>query len=667
MKLKSISFLGMVCMLVTGLHGAAQNLAYRVNESFYADVIDVKNVPEDQLDSRAFVFSDMGAWHGYALPEKDRSEIYGGFIGPRLMTGRRWISKSLCRLSLTVDGKEFSFRQNCRELTYYPGRLVQQYANGNLQVDMELIFVSTRTALIQTKIRNTSEKEVKIEASWIGELLDEKASVLLVENGIKVLFPKTEMCALVQTLNDTEPSFDGQQITIAEQKSIALKPQQKFEETIAQTVVFNETEADAEMKMFPGFLENYQALETENYNRWNGYFEKVFSRQSKYLEEDQYRRLAVKTIITLVTNWRSPAGDILHDGVFPSYVGFNSFWAWDSWKHAAGLALFDVELAQKQVLAMFDYQDEHGMIPDLVSIDKKWNNWRDTKPPLAAWAVYNIFREGGSKDFVAEILPKLLKYHYWWYRFRDHDSNGLCEYGSTDGTLVAAAWESGMDNAVRFDNTAMLKNEEPGSWSTNQESVDLNSFLYAEKKYLAKLLQVTGNREQAGRLEKEAEQLKNTILRKMFNKEQGFFFDKKLSSDSLIAVCGPEGWLPLWAEVVELTQAKSVAAVMAQPSKFNTKVPLGTLAVNHPGLQPYNGYWRGPVWIDQLYFGIVGLKNYQFDKLADELLLKYLHNAEGLLGKDPIHENYNPLTGERLNAPHFSWSSALTLRLLAGE
>lgn len=33
----------------------------------------------------------------------------------------------------------------------------------------------------------------------------------------------------------------------------------------------------------------------------------------------------------------------------------------------------------------------------------------------------------------------------------------MCEYGSTDGTLEAAAWESGMDNAIRFDDAKMLK------------------------------------------------------------------------------------------------------------------------------------------------------------------------------------------------------------------
>ena len=52
-------------------------------------------------------------------------------------------------------------------------------------------------------------------------------------------------------------------------------------------------------------------------------------------------------------------------------------------------------------------------------------------------------------------------------RKRDHNRNGMCEYGATDGTLEAAAWESGMDNAIRFDGAVMLKTKAtrmPGVW-----------------------------------------------------------------------------------------------------------------------------------------------------------------------------------------------------------
>lgn len=106
---------------------------------------------------------------------------------------------------------------------------------------------------------------------------------------------------------------------------------------------------------------------------------------------------------------------------------------------------------------MFDYMDEYGMVADCVYTDKKENNWRDTKPPLAAWAVWKVYEQTKDAAFVKEMYPKLVKYHQWWYENRDHDKNRLCEYGSTDGTRIAAAWESGMDNAVRFDEAVLMK------------------------------------------------------------------------------------------------------------------------------------------------------------------------------------------------------------------
>ena len=87
------------------------------------------------------------------------------------------------------------------------------------------------------------------------------------------------------------------------------------------------------------------------------------------------------------------------------------------------------------------------------------------------------------------MYPKIVRQHNWWYKFRDYDKDRLCEYGSTDGTLVAAKWESGMDNAVRFDISKMVKSSQT-VFSLNQESVDLNSYLYAEKLYLAKMAKV---------------------------------------------------------------------------------------------------------------------------------------------------------------------------------
>ena len=74
-----------------------------------------------------------------------------------------------------------------------------------------------------------------------------------------------------------------------------------------------------------------------------------------------------------MTNWRTAAKDLLHDGVFPSvsYQGFYGFWSWDSWKQAVGLSYFNTSLAKDNIRSMFDYMDEYGMVADCVYTNKK--------------------------------------------------------------------------------------------------------------------------------------------------------------------------------------------------------------------------------------------------------------------------------------------------------
>ncbi len=108
------------------------------------------------------------------------------------------------------------------------------------------------------------------------------------------------------------------------------------------------------------------------------------------------------------------------------------------------------------------------MIADCIYKDSSENNWLNTKPPLAGWSIWSVFEQTNDTAFLKEMLPKLVKYHEWWYKYRDYNKNLLCEYGSSDQSLVAAKWESGMDNAIRFDHSKMLKIDD-GNWAFNQE------------------------------------------------------------------------------------------------------------------------------------------------------------------------------------------------------
>jgi putative isomerase len=417
-------------------------------------------------------------------------------------------------------------------------------------------------------------------------------------------------------------------------------------------------------EMWKGGPVDAEEVFRESRSRWAGYLGAVLDPRGRGLEFQAKNRVAVKAVQTLISNWRSPWGHLYHAGLFPSYAyrGFHGVWSWDSWKHARALAVFAPELAKDQMRVMLDFQNEEGMVPDVIYADSTENNWRDTKPPLAAWAAHGIFQATADTSFVKEVLPNLLRYHRWWYVDRDHDGNGLCEFGSTDGTRIAAAWESGMDNAVRFDDAVMVQNS-PKAWSVNQESVDLNAYLYAEKGYLAELLDGAGRREEAKELRGEAEVLGKLLRDTFFDEEKGFFYDVRLESKEPIRVEGPEGWIPLWAGVATPHQAALVVQVMMDPAKFFGTVPLPTLSMDHPEFDPSNGYWRGPVWLDQAYFGMDGLRRYGFEMEALHLSRRLVEAAEGLLEGDPIFENYHPQTGKGLNAAHFSWSAAHLLMM----
>ncbi|WP_407058219.1 MGH1-like glycoside hydrolase domain-containing protein [Tigheibacillus jepli] len=393
-------------------------------------------------------------------------------------------------------------------------------------------------------------------------------------------------------------------------------------------------------------------------------------------------------------------------------------WGWDSWKADVALAYFHPELAKNNLRALFDYQiksdddvrpQDKGAIIDAIFYNQdsprggEGGNWneRNSKPPLSAWAVWKIYEETNDKKFLKEMYPKLMDYHRWWYANRDHDNNGVAEYGSMvsdanwktdeegkvikdeqgqavldeEAVIEAAAWESGMDNATRFDKEGsgksdvgvkVFENQRDGEvigYSINQESVDLNSYLYAEKGFLKLMATELGKNEDKKKLNDDASKLKKYIQENMYDKDSGYFYDLQINEDGSKTKLlvnrgkGTEGWLPLWANIATDKQAKNVKNHMMDENKFNTYLPFPTASKDNEKFNP-DTYWRGPVWLDQALFGVEALQNYGFDSEAMESIKKLFNHAEGLMGNGPIHENYNPLNGKGRSTKNFSWSAA---------
>ena len=634
----------------------------------YPDMLDIKKIPSSEKNLDAFGFSDMGAWHAYSLPPDDSVQYYAGFCGPLLMKNSgKWLGNISSQLLLINENAvPFEWQKEKSEIHYYPGKLEQSHSTSVLRADQELVFADERTALIGNSVTNFSKEGQKFRIQLRSRFFNQKNDVVKLNNQILVSLEDGSMFCII--LPDERFDFEKERagfiITIKEEFS--LKPGESLNLYLTESYFFNKNEFTSWKYKLNGYLKAPELVMDANTQRWDGYLSKVFEKGNSYLDTAEYKRLAVKCVQTLLSNWRSPAGALRHNGIFPStaYQGFYGFWSWDSWKHAVALAGFDESLAKESIRSMFDFQNSSGMIADCVYHDSIENNWRDTKPPLAAWAVWKVFEATGDTGFIKEMYPKLLKYHNWWYKYRDNNNNGLCEYGSTDGTVIAAKWESGMDNAVRFDNSSIRKNKN-GEWSLDQESVDLNVYLQQEKVFLSKLAAVAGAGDHQQRFAKEAEDIAGRIRTYFWSAEGNYFMDYNYMANKFVPSYGPEGWIALWAGIANKEQAREIASVMTDKNHFNTKVPLPTIDISNPAFDPENGYWRGPVWLDQFYFGVEGLRKYGYEKEAAEMTFKMLRNSEGLLDQGAIRENYHPVTGKGLNAGHFSWSAAMIILLLA--
>lgn len=535
------------------------------------------------------------------------------------------------------------------------------------------------------------------------------------ENRFNLTYDK----AVTTTLNDNNMSYVSEL-----NETVSIPKGQSFTTCQTQSFTFTAEEEAKELAANNAIFANPQKYFDENTARWQGYLDKTFAGRENTLSK-LYRNAAVKSIETLTTNWRSSAGALLHDGVVPSmsYKWFIGMWAWDSWKQAVATARFNGDLAQDNIRALFDHQitaddtirpQDAGTIIDCIFFNKddsrgedggNWNE-RNSKPALAGWSIWNVYEQTKDMEFLKEMYPKLAAYHEWWYTNRDTDQNGIAEYGAmvhdshyvwvedengewiigtdengqalvdADAVIEAAAWESGMDNATRFDKEGngpddigvqVFANTDANGnvvgYSINQESVDLNAYLYAEKLYLKSMAELLGKTDDAAKYQAEAAKVQEYINTKMYDEATGFYYDLQTNQDGSEKKLlvnrgkGTEGWIPLWANLATPAQAAKVKDNMVDPNKFNLKVPFPTASMDNDKFEAAR-YWRGPVWLDQALYGVEALENYGYQTEALEMAYALFDNTEGLLGDGPIRENYNPLTGAGLHTKNFSWSAS---------
>ncbi|EEO9710817.1 alpha-glucosidase [Salmonella enterica] len=412
-------------------------------------------------------FFDLGAWHGHLLP--DGPATMGGFPGVALLTEEyiNFMATNFDRLTVYQNGKKVAFAMQAYSL---PGALVQKLTAPGVEVNMTLRFADSHTSLLETKITT----DTPLDLVWEGELLekteakngqpisdktidaeypDYQRKIIATRDGLKVTFGKVRSTWDLLTSGESEYQVH---------KSIPITTEISGHRFISKAHITGSTmlyttyshlltalDVSKEQAQIRDILARPSSYMHASQQRWDNYLKKGLNNPDATPEQT---RVAVKAIETLTGNWRAPGGAVKHNTVTPSvtarWFSGNQTYAWDSWKIAFAMVHFNPEIAKDSIRALFDWQiqpndpirpQDAGMIPDLVT----WNtiperggdggNWneRNTKPSLAAWSVMEVYNVTKDNAWLQEMYPKLVAYHDWWLRNRDHNGNGVPEYGAT--------------------------------------------------------------------------------------------------------------------------------------------------------------------------------------------------------------------------------------------
>lgn len=457
----------LACLLLMNVSAHAAS----VND--FKNIINRTGAPDymhdyDHDDHQRFnPFFDLGSWHGHLLP--DGPATMGGFPGVALLTEEyiNFMANNFDRLTVYQHGKKVDFTLEAYSI---PGALVQKLSSKDVQVEMTLRFASPRTSLLETKITSNSP----LDLVWDGELLEKleakegkalsdktidgefpgyQRKITATHDGLKVTFGKVRSTWDLLTSGESEYQVH---------KSVAMKTTVNGHRFTGKTHINGSTtiyttwshlltaeDVAKEQPQIRDILARPSSYMLASQQRWDDYLKKGLNNPDATPEQT---RVAVKAIETLNGNWRSPGGAVKHNTVTPSVTGRwfsgNQTWPWDTWKQAFAMAHFNPEIAKENIRAVFSWQikpgdpvrpQDAGFIPDLIA----WNlsperggdggNWneRNTKPSLAAWSVMEVYNVTKDKAWLEEMYPKLVAYHDWWLRNRDHNGNGVPEYGAT--------------------------------------------------------------------------------------------------------------------------------------------------------------------------------------------------------------------------------------------
>ena len=336
-----------------------------------------------------------------------------------------------------------------------------------------------------------------------------------------------------------------------------------------------------------------------------------------------------------VTSKRTGKLKLPFDYVPPCITGdFRSLYYWDTYLINKGLILDEkVQLAKNNVDDLLFALDYFGCVP---------NYTRDngavwcSQPPFLSLMINDIAENIKDAKWLADAMQKLENEYAFWMEKR-FTKSGLNQYGTNQTKERGLAWyydhvvckriaftdkmtikqkaeraknflaeaESGEDFTPRYHNhNAMQINQ-----------IDLNGHMYGIEQSLYRYYQGK-NDEKHAFYKKQADKRLQLLKSLCYDEETKLFYDYNFEEQSISKRLCAACFLPYYYQIPEKGDGLKLL--------YNAlKNKGGIYACEDVGDNAYQ--WGYPnIWAPHQYFAFVALKNYGFDKEANELRDNYM-------------------------------------------
>ncbi len=275
---------------------------------------------------------------------------------------------------------------------------------------------------------------------------------------------------------------------------------------------------------------------------------------------------------------------------------YKAAYLWDTafialvWRH------WDPYIAQELLEYLFRFQRPNGKIHHAVlEVLIKPIPYKGSQPPVLSWAAWRIYQKSGDRQFLQNSYPRLVRFHQWWRKYRRHP-DGLYFWEHP--------YESGIDNSPRFSN----RDESYFANTRQMAAVDLAAYQVMSLESLAAIATELGYHADAEAFTIERRELVALTNEKLWDEEFGNYHDWDYRARAFIRMNTISSLLPLTAGIPDARRAEVLLARVRDPRQYNTLVPFPSVARDEPTF--VKDMWRGPVWINTAYLGVLGVERY---------------------------------------------------------